>query len=105
MASKLKFSVVCVQGRRVSVTEEYWQKIVTIKHPSMAGKDLEVQQTLTDADEVRESRSDPQVKMYYRRYSAVHLCVVVKHLNGTGFIVTTYFTNRIKEGTTLWTKS
>ena len=105
MALKTRFSVVCGLGKRISVTETYWQKIVTIKHPSMAGKESEVQQTLTDADEVRESRSDPQVRMCYRRYGSTHLCVVVKHLNGTGFIVTTYFTERIKEGTTLWTKS
>jgi len=105
MASKIRFSVVCVLGKRISVTEEYWQKIITIKHPSMAGKDLEVRRTLTDADEVRESRSDPQVRLYYRRSGAVHFCVVVRHLNGTGFIVTTYFTDRIKEGYALWTKS
>ncbi len=105
MASKIRFTVVCVLGKRVSVTEDYWQKIVTIKHPSMAGKDAEVQQTLTDSDEVRESRSDPVVRLYYRQYGSLHLCVVVKHLNGSGFIVTTYFTDRIKEGIALWTKS
>ena len=101
----LRFSVVCVLTKRISVTEAYWQKIVTIKHPSMAGEDLEVRQTLADTDEVRESRSDPQVKTYYRQYGLLHLRVVVKHLNGTGFVVTAYFTNRIKEGTTVWTKS
>ena len=93
----LRFSVVCVLGKRISVTEAYWQKIVTIKHPSMTGKDLEVRETLVDADEVRESRSDTQVRMYYRQYGLAHLCVVVKHLNGTGFVVTAYFTERIKE--------
>ncbi len=105
MASTNRFAVVCVLGKRVSVTENYWHKIITIKHPSMAGRDAEVQQTLTDADEVRESRSDPLVRLYYRRYGSLHLCVVVKHLNGSGFIVTTYFTDRIKEGIGLWTKS
>jgi hypothetical protein len=105
MASKMRFSVVCILGKRISVTEDYWQKIITIKHPSMAGKDAEVQRTLIDADEVRESRSDSLVRLYYRQYSSLHLCVVVKHLNGSGFIVTTYFTDRIKEGITLWIKS
>lgn len=105
MASKLRFSVTCVLGKRITVTEEYRQKIVTVEHPSMAGKDLEVRQALTGADEVRESRSDPQVRMYYRVSGSAHLCVVVKHLNGTGFVVTTYFTEKIKEGYTLWTKS
>jgi hypothetical protein len=32
----------------------------------MAGKDALVQQTLTDADEVRESKSDSLIKLYYR---------------------------------------
>ncbi len=105
MASAIRFFVIYVLGKRVSVTADYWQKIITIKHPSMAGKDVEVQQTLMDADEVRESRSDPLVRLYYRRYGSLHLCVVVKHLNGSGFIVTTYFTDRIKEGVALWIKS
>lgn len=105
MANGIRFVVVCVLGKRITVTEDYWQKIIQIKHPSMAGKDAQVRQTLTDSDEVRESRSDPQVKLYYRGYGSLHLCVVVKHLNGTGFIVTTYFTDRIKEGITVWTKS
>ena len=104
MASKVRFFVFCVLSKRVSTAEDYWQKIITIKHPSMAGRDAEVQQTLTDADEVRESRSAPQVKLYYRQYDNLYLYVVVKHLNGSGFIVTTYFTDRIKEGITLWTR-
>lgn len=105
MAAKIRFFVVCVLGKRITVTEEYWQKIITIKHPSMAGRDAQVQETLTDPDEVRESKSDPQVKLYYRVYGNFHLCVVVKHLNGDGFIITTYFTDRVKEGVSAWIKS
>jgi hypothetical protein len=105
MAAKIRFVVVCVLGKRITVTEDYWQKIITIKHPSMAGHDAQVQETLTDPDEVRESRSDGRVKLYYRGYANLHLCVVVKHLNGDGFIITTYFTDRIKEGVVVWTKS
>ena len=45
------------------------------------------------------------VQLYYRRYGNLHLCVVAKHLNGNGFIITTYFTDRIKEGVVVWTKS
>ena len=64
MAAKIRFIVVCVLGKRITVTENYWQKIITIKHPSMAGLDAQVQETLTDPDEVRESRSNAQVKLY-----------------------------------------
>jgi len=99
MAANIRFIVICALGKRITVTEDYWQKIITIKHPSMAGRDAEVQEALTDPDEVRESRSDTQVKLYYRGFLNLHLCVVVKHLNGDGFVVTTYLTDRIKEGT------
>lgn len=105
MAAELEFEVTCVLGKQISVTPAYWRKIIRFKHPAMAGKEAEVQQTLTDADEVRESKSDATVRLYYRAAGDNHLCVVVKHLNGDGFIITTYFTERIKEGTTLWTKS
>ncbi len=105
MAAKIRFVVVCVLGKRITITDDYWQKIIQIKHPSMAGKDAQVQETLAQADEVRESKSDALIKLYYRHYGNLHLCVVVKHLNGDGFIVTTYFTDRIKEGVTVWTKS
>lgn len=105
MAANIRFTVVCIPGKHITVTEECWQKIITIKHPSVAGRDAQVQETLTDLDEVRESKSDPQIKLYYRNYANLHLCIVIKHLNGHGFIITTYFTDRIKEGAVIWTKS
>ena len=64
-----------------------------------------MQEALTDADEVRQSKTDRTVRLYYRAYGTAHLCVVTKHLNGEGFIITADFTDRIKEGTTIWTKS
>ena len=33
-----------------------------------------------------------------------YLCVVVRHENGQGFIITIYITNKIKEGTQIWQK-
>ena len=98
---ELQFEVVCVLGKRIAVSESRWEKIVRYKHPAMRGRESEVQQTLADADEVRESKSDATVRLYYRKSGLAHLCVVVKHLNGDGFVITTYFTERIKEGTTL----
>lgn len=80
-------------------------QIICFKHPALKGKEVMVKETLQDADEVRESKSDPAVKLYYRAYDPAHLCIVVKHQNGDGFLITGYFTDRIKEGTTIWTKS
>ena len=65
MALKRQFEVTCVLGKQISVTEAYWLKIIRFKHPALAGKEAQVQETLTDADEVRESKSDPTVWLYY----------------------------------------
>ena len=66
MALNPKFEVTCVLGKRISVTTNYWRKIIRFKHLAMAGKEAQVQEALADADEVRESKSDPEVKLYYR---------------------------------------
>jgi hypothetical protein len=34
-----------------------------------------------------------------------HLCVVVKRLNGDGFVITCYLTDAIKEGDPIWPTS
>ena len=104
MAKRPYFQVVCVLGKRVVVTAEYWDKIIRFKHPILAGKEDEVKQTLEHPDQIRQSKSDAAVKLYYRAYDSRHLCIVVKHTNGSGFIVTGYFTDKIKEGTNIWTK-
>jgi hypothetical protein len=44
-------------GFRVRVTHAYWELIVTIKHPVMAGREEDVKKTLEQPDEIRQSRS------------------------------------------------
>ena len=36
--------------------------------------------------------------LHYRKSDGRYCCVVVKHLNGDGFVVTAYFTDTIKAG-------
>jgi len=36
--------------------------------------------------------------LYYKKLNGKYCCVVAKHLNGEGFIITTYITNKIKIG-------
>jgi hypothetical protein len=33
-----------------------------------------------------------------------YLCIVARHLNGDGFIITAYITDKIKEGEVVWKK-
>ena len=45
---------------------------------------------------------DSRVYLFYRTEGAYYMCVVVKRLNGEGFLVTAYVTDTIKEGEHLW---
>ncbi|HEY7791537.1 MAG TPA: hypothetical protein VIC33_13550 [Vicinamibacterales bacterium] len=92
------FEVTSSLGKRVRVTEDYWQKIVTTKHPLMAGCEDLVKGILAQPEVVRRSRKDQSVFLYYGRAEKRYCCVVVRHLNGDGFIVTAYITDRIKIG-------
>ena len=99
------FEVQTPLGFRVRVTRSYWQLIVTVKHPVMAGREPDVQAALTNPDEIRQSRRDPAVYLFYKSVRVKRwVCAVAKRLNGDGFLVTTYRTDVIKEGVQVWPK-
>ncbi|MBI3047090.1 MAG: DUF4258 domain-containing protein [Acidobacteria bacterium] len=98
MAANPKFEVTSSLGKRITISVEYWEKIVETKHPIMRGREELVKQTLTSPEHVRRSKKDPAVHLYYRDYEGRFCCVVAKHLNGEGFVVTTYLTDKIKAG-------
>lgn len=99
------FEVETPLGVSVRTTREYWRYIVEAKHPVMEGKSTLVQRALGSPREIRRSTSDPSVHLHYRSEPSTpyDVCVVVKHLNGQGFIVTAYRTDRVKEGERIWT--
>lgn len=89
----------------IRVTVAYWNIITQIKHPIMSGQEAVVQATLTQPDEIRRSRSDPNVYLFYKLQREKRwLCAVIRQLNGEGFLITTYPTDAIKEGETVWQK-
>ncbi len=99
---QILFNVITPLGKRVRTTEKYWQEITTIKHPQILGMLREVELTLIDPDTIRKSKSDENVFLNYRAITKYILCVVVKHFNGDGFVITAYVTGKEKEGTTIW---
>ena len=104
-ADELFFEVLTPLGFRVRVTHAYWKLIVTIKHPVMAGCEKGVKATLQSPDEIRQSRSDSNVFLFYKpERPGRWVCAVAKRLNGQGFLITTYPTDAIKEGEILWPK-
>ncbi len=71
----------------------------------MKGRQADVQQTLRDPDEVRQSQSDPQVLLFYRADGAKRwVCAITRQLDQEGFLITAYRTGAIKEGTVIWRK-
>jgi len=90
-------------GFIVSVKAEQWEKIVTFKHPVMSGRERDVQRTLESPEEVRRSRKDPAVYLFYRtERSKRWLCAVAKKLQETGFLITAYVTDSVKIGESVW---
>jgi hypothetical protein len=103
--AKILFEVATPIGFSVHTTTEYWQFIVTIKHPIMLNRLADVQATLSDPDEIRLSKTDAQVYLFYRDDGTKRwVCAVVRRLNGEGFLITAYRTSAIKEGDLVWQK-
>ena len=97
------FEVSTPLGFDVRVTRSYWEIIVTIKHPVMSGHESDVKETIAKPSEIRVSRSDPAVYLFYRLQRVGRwFCAVIKRANGDGFLITTYPTDSIKEGEHIW---
>ncbi|MBE0523993.1 MAG: hypothetical protein IBX40_06655 [Methanosarcinales archaeon] len=72
----------------------------------MKGMESDVINTLEDPDFIRQSRMDENVLLFYREVEYhgknYHMCVVIN--KNEGFIITSYITDRIKEGVQIWIK-
>ncbi|MEP7233654.1 MAG: DUF4258 domain-containing protein [Ignavibacteriota bacterium] len=90
---------------RIRCSHEYWQIITVRKHPVMRDKLDEVKGCLGSPDEIRESRSDRSVYLFYKKMRSNRwICAVTKRLNGAGFLITTYITDAVKEGKNIWNR-
>lgn len=97
------FEVKTPLGFRVRVTYAYWKLISDIKHPVMAGREEDVRKALEDPDEIRKSKSDENVYLFYRAERENRwLCAVSKQTGEDGFLITAYPTDAIKEGVQVW---
>jgi hypothetical protein len=92
-------------GRLVRLTDERMAHI--LHHPEMAGMEEAVVQALQVPAEVRLSRSDATVQLYYEYYAETRvggkwLCVVVKCPSDDAFVITAYLTDQLKAGDSIW---
>jgi hypothetical protein len=71
----------------------------------MAGREQQVRAALEKPDEVRQSRGDPAVFLFYRAEHAKRwMCAVARRNDDDGFLITAYPTDAIKEGMPVWPK-
>ena len=94
-------------GRSVRLTDERIAHI--LQHPELAGMEEEISRVVQAPVEVRISRSDETVQLFYEYYARMRvggkwLCVVVKYPPDNAFVVTAYLTDQLKPGETLWPK-
>ena len=78
-----------------------------MEHPEMEGQLDRIKETVVDPNEVRQSTNDPSVSLFYKLYKETpvtekYLLVVIKTVNKEGFIVTAFFTDRMKKGNVVW---
>ena len=90
----LKLQIVC--------TKKYWEHIVNKKHPEIKGKEDDVRKSIKAPLEIRKSKVDDKVFLIYNIDTEHYLCVVVKKADEGGFIITCYFTGKVKEGELIW---
>ena len=81
-------------GRAIHLSRERWSHIQ--KHPEMVGKLDDIQETLQRPDMMVPSMEDPAVCFYFRydKSRVEHLFISVKYLNGSGFVITSFYTDK-----------
>jgi len=92
-------------GREVRVTDERLAHI--LDRPEMRNMREEIIETLQSPAEVRVSRSDASVRLFYEFYARTRvgdkwLCIVVKYSENDAFVITAYLTDKLKTGEILW---
>ncbi len=102
---ELLFEVATPIGIVARRARAYWEFVVTQKHPDLQGREAEVVETLAAPREVRLSRVDPAVLLFYKELALRWLCVVILREDGSGFLITAYPTDGLKAGETIWIRS
>lgn len=86
------FEVIEKSGRKIRLTREQWKHIKQ-KHPNV--EDYEIEITLKNPSNVLYNEED-DVWMYHtyfkqKKQISKYLRVLVKYLNGGGYVITAYF--------------
>ena len=86
-------------GKSIKLTAEQWKHILL--HKVMSGQLENIRSALEFPETIRQSNTDDGVKFYYKTIKdspvrTKYLFVSVKYLNGEGFVITAFYTNKMK---------
>lgn len=92
------FEIVDKLGIKIHLSNERWKHIQ--KHPKMNEQLENIKSILQNPITIRYFEDDESVRYFYREFknnipNEKYLLVSVKYLNGNGFVVTSFFTNKI----------
>lgn len=104
MNSEILFEIKTPLDRTVRTTKQYWNYLVSVKHRVMENKEAIVKAVLLDPDSIRKSKIDENIFLYYKLEDKLY-CVVVRHEDDAGFLITAYPTDKVKEGEIVWIRS
>jgi hypothetical protein len=95
-------------GQEIRLTRER-ETHIAIRREVALGLRERIAEVLREPDRVVQSATDPEARLYYRWYPATpvgakHFCVVVANVEGDGFVLTAYFTQRVKRGEAIWSR-
>jgi len=100
------FNITTPLGISIRTTKSHWEFISEYKHPILKNRIDDIILTLSSPDEIRKSKSDKTVMLFYKSISENRfICCVIKDENSlSGFLITAYLTGAIKEGENVWKK-
>ncbi len=90
------FAIIDKSGRKIHLSSQRWAHIH--KHPEMMNQLEQMKDALVHPDKIIEFDVDPAVRFYYRydKTRQAFLLVSVKYLNGEGFVITSFYTDKIR---------
>ncbi|MBI2109690.1 hypothetical protein HYT58_00765 [Candidatus Woesearchaeota archaeon] len=95
------FEIIDRTKRKLYLSKKQLKPIVS-KHPEMQGKLGYIEATLIAPHKICDYSDIAKGVVYYYRYykeissKAKYLRVIVKYLNGEGFVITSYFVDKIE---------
>ena len=95
-----KFEIKDKTGRMLRMTDWNWRHIIK-KHQEISSEKEKITETLEKPDKIALSLKDDMARYYYRHYKERNspnkfMMVLVKYLNGEGFIISAYFVQKIE---------